>query len=315
MNTLWWTGAMTKDGIPGQIGLGKRLTTMTQSFIWSATPVFLTAQLAEFYGDAEPMRTFYGKALHFVRFFEKTAQDGTPTPNLLADHAATPDVPRQKQDSALINAMFFFEIQNRFVRMADSMKKPADAEHARAYAETIRAAVMKRYNPAKHTFGNGTEDSLALAYGIITDPMEAKALSESLVGYYRANGHQFDGGFMSYEIYPMLSKYGYVEDAYEMLVNPDYAGPAWSVKTYDATTFYEVYTLDKIQQMKVGQNFFAYGHPLGWMITDLAGIRYTTEEPNGKRMILAPKIPSSGKLKQVGVAQNTDGNREKRLDV
>ena len=305
MNTLWWTGVMTKDNVPGQIGLGKRLTTMTQSFLWSSTPVFLTSQLAEFYGDPEPMRTFYDKALHFVRFFEQTAEDGIPVPNRLADHAATPDVERVKQDSALINAMFFFEIQNRFARMAGSMKKTADAEHARAYAEKILAAVMKRYDTAKHTFGNGTEDSLALAYGLINDPDEQKALAASLAGYYRANGHKFDGGFMSYEIYPMLSKYGYVEDAYEMLVNPDYAGPAWSVKTYDATTFYELYTLNKDQQMKVGQNFFAFGYPTGWMITDLAGIRYTTEEPNGKRMILAPKIPGSGKLAQVTASLKT----------
>ncbi len=306
MNTLWWTGVMTKDGIPGNIGVGKRITTITKSLIWSGTPVFLTSQLAEFYGDPEPMSTFYDKALHFVRFFEGTAEEaGIPTPNLLADHAATPDVPRRKQDSALINAMFFFEIQNRFARMADFLGKTGDAEHARAYAETIRAAVMKRYDPAKHTFGNGTHDSLALAYGLIGDPDEEKSLAASLVGYYRANGHQFDGGFMSYEIYPMLSKYGYVEDAYGMLVNPTYAGPAWSVKTYDATSFYEVYALDKDHQMKVGQNFMAFAHPTGWMVTDLAGIRYVPEAPNGKRMILAPKVPRSGKLDRVAASLKT----------
>ncbi len=299
MNTLWWTGVMTKDGIPGQIGVGKRLTNMTQSFIWSATPLFLTSEIASFYDDPEPMKSYYDKARHFVRFFEETAVDGMPTPNLLADHAATPDVPRTKQDSELINAMFFFEIQNRFAKMADRLGKTEDAAHARAYAATVRDAVMKRYNPTNHTFGNGTHDSLALAYGLVTEPAEVKALAGSLVGYYRANGHQFDGGFMSYEIYPMLSRYGYVEDAYEMLVNPNYPGPAWSVKTYDATTFYELYTFDKEEQMKVGQNFFAFAHSTGWMISDLAGIRYSNDSPNGKRMILAPQVPRSGKLDQI----------------
>jgi alpha-L-rhamnosidase len=305
MNTLWWTGTMTKDEVPGQVGVGKRLTNMTQSFLWSATPLFLTSEIGAFYDDPEPMGTYYDKARHFVRFFEKTAVDGIPTPNLLADHAATPDVPRNKQDRELINAMFFFEIQNRFAKMADRLGKTDDADHARAYATTIREAVMKRYDAAKHTFGNGTHDSLALAYGVISDPAEVKLLAASLVGYYRANGHQFDGGFMSHEIYPMLSRYGYVEDAYEMLVNPDYAGPAWSVKTHDATTFYELYTLDREHQMKVGQNFFAFGHSTAWMITDLAGIRYTDAAPNGKRMILAPEVPLSGKLDQVTASLKT----------
>jgi len=89
MNTLWWTGAMTKDEVPGQIGVGKRFTTVTQSFLWSVTPVFLTSDIAGFYGDQEPMRTYYDEARHLLRFFEETAQDGViPVPNELADHAA-----------------------------------------------------------------------------------------------------------------------------------------------------------------------------------------------------------------------------------
>jgi alpha-L-rhamnosidase len=305
MNTLWWTGTMTKDDVPGQIGLGKRLTNMTQSFLWSATPLFLTSEMAAFYDDPEPKEVFYDKARHFIRFFEKTAVDGIPMPNQLADHAATPDVPRVKQDNELINAMFFFEMQKRFAIMAKNLGKPEDAAHALSYADTIRNAVMKRYDTKNHTFGNGTHDSLALAYGLISDPAEQKAVAASLVGYYRANGHQFDGGFMSYEIYPMLSQYGYVEDAYQMLVNPSYPGPAWSIKTYDATTYYELYTFSKEEQMKVGQNFFAFAHPTAWMVSDLAGIRYADEFPNGKRMILSPKIPRSGKLDQVSGSLET----------
>ena len=97
MNTLWWTGAMTKDGIPGQIGVGKRLTTMTQSFIWSSTPLFLTSEMAEllrrFRAAANVLRT----RRSFRSFLRAdNAVDGIPTPNLLADHAATPDVPREK---------------------------------------------------------------------------------------------------------------------------------------------------------------------------------------------------------------------------
>jgi len=305
MNTLWWTGAGLKDGTPGMIGVGKRLTTMTQSFLWSSTPVFLTSMMAEFYGDLEPAKTYYDRILHFARTYEKTDVDGIPQPHLLGDHAAPMFVPRQKEDNALINTMAFFAVENRFARLADRLGKTTDAAHARAYAETIRTAVMKRYDAANHTFGNGTQDSLALAYGLISDPVEEKELAASLAGYYRANGHRFDGGFMSYEIYPMLSRFGYVEDAYAMLVNPDYPGPAWSIQTLDATSFFERYVTNMDEQKKVGWNFMAFAHSIGWMITDLAGIRYAEGIPNGKRMELAPQVPASGKLEQVEASLKT----------
>ena len=164
---------------------------------------------------------------------------------------------------------------------------------------------MKFYDPKKHTFGNGTQDSLALAFGVIRDPAEAKALAASMAGYYRANGHKFDGGFMTYELYPMLSRHGYVDDALKMLRNPGYPGPAWSVREYDATTYWEAYYLDKDFQMNRGLNFIAFAHPTGWMMTDLAGIRADPDVPGGRRLILAPSVPATETLDWVKASMKT----------
>lgn len=317
MNTLWWTGQTVRrrENIPGNVGVGKRLTTFTQSFTWSVTPLFVSSLLFEHYGDLEPAREYYGKIRHILRYAEETGEEGgtIPFPHDLSDHAPPKDIPRKPADNRLINALVFFEAQNRFARIADALGEKEDAVHARAHAEKIRTTIMRFYNAAKHTFGNGTHDSLALAYSVITDPDEQKRLAASMAGYYRANGLKFDGGFMSFEIYPQLSKYGYVDEAYEMLVNPDYPGPAWSVKTYDATSFWEAYYLDKDYQMFRGLNFIAYAHPIGWMITDLAGIRYAPGVPNGKRMLLAPAVPKTGKLKQTKASLKTPAGTVKSV--
>jgi hypothetical protein len=294
MNTLWWTGAMTKEGIPGNVGVGKRLTTMTQSFVWSVTPLFITSKLFEHYGDLQPAREFYGQMRHLLLYAEKTGEQGgtIPIPHNIGDHAPPRDIARSPASNDLISALVFFEAQNRFTRIADSLGNAEDAAHASAQAAKIRATILGFYDTKKHTFGNGTHDSLALAYGVIADPAEQNELAASLAGYYRSNGHQFDGGFMSYEIYPQLSKFGYVDDAYRMLVNPEPPGPARSVMQDDATSFWEAYYLEHDFQMFRGLNFMAFAHSIGWMITDLAGIRYDSSSTAGGRLTLSPKIPS-----------------------
>jgi hypothetical protein len=299
MNQLWLTGPMTKEGIPGNIGVGKRLEDQTGGYIWSVTPLYISSMLFEHYGDLDPARTHYDRLRVLVLEYplKNSERDGTiPLPYQLADHAAIKDVtvPRDAVKKDLITAMVYFDALNRFAHMADALGKTEDAAKARTHAEKVRATIMSFYDGEKHSFGNGTQNSLALAYGVMTDSTAAEKVAATLAGIYRANGHQFDGGFMSYYIYPMLSRYGYTDDAVKMMVNTEVPGPAWSVKTHDATTFWEAYYADYDWQMHRGLNFMAFAHPIGWMITDLAGIRYEQGVPNGRRIVLAPKVPLNG---------------------
>jgi hypothetical protein len=308
MNRVWLTGAMTREGIPGNIGVGKRLTTATSGYIWSVSPLFIASKLFEHYGDLDPARTYYDKLRFLVLEYPRTnsERDGTiPTPHLLADHAPVSDVKRNPAKGDLITAMVYFETLNRFARIADALGKTDDASHARKHAEKVRAIVMSFYDTAQHTFGNGTHDSLALAYGLVADHAEQEKVAASLAGYYRANSHQFDGGFMSYEIYPQLSRHGYVDDAVKMLGNPEPPGPARSVKEDDATSFWEAYYRDHDFQMNRGLNFIAFAHSIGWMITDLAGIRFDPAVTGGRRLILAPAVPKVEKLEWVTASLQT----------
>jgi alpha-L-rhamnosidase len=308
MNRVWLTGAMTREGIPGNIGVGKRLSTATSGYIWSVSPLFIASKLFEHYGDLDPARTYYDKLRFLVLEYPRTnsERDGTiPTPYLLADHAPISDVKRNPARGDLITAMVYFESLNRFARLADALGKPDDASHARQHAEKVRGTVMSFYDTAQHTFNNGTHDSLALAYGLVADRAEQEKVAASLAGYYRANGHQFDGGFMSYEIYPQLSRHGYGDDAVRMLVNTEPPGPARSAKEDDATTFWEAYYLDHDFQMNRGLNFVAFAHSIGWMITDLAGIRCDPAVPGGQRLILEPAVPKSERLEWVQASLQT----------
>jgi alpha-L-rhamnosidase len=286
-----YTGPTAPGGIPGNIMVGKRGAGNSTSFNWSVSPLFITWWLYQHDGDLETVREYYGPMRRFLRFFHEKSDNGIPHLTALADHAPPGGVVREAPNNRLISAMNFFAAAKRFAEMARALGKDDDATWADGVAETARAAVMRFYRPAEHTFGNGTQDSLALAFGIIPDAKENKRLAASLVNHYRKNGHQFDGGFLSYWIYPMLSRYGYGDDALKMMRNTGYPGPAWSIKAHDATTFWELYTKNLDAQFQRSLNHHAINHPAAWLLTDLAGIRFDNAHPGEGRLILDPAVP------------------------
>ena len=300
-----YTPPLAPGGIPGNVLVGKRATGSTSSFNWSVSPLFIAWRLYTHDGDLETAREFYEPMHRFLDYFDKNAKDGVPHLTKLADHAAPYGIKREPPNNELISALNFFAAAQRFAQMARALGKPDDATWADGIAAKAHAAVMRFYRPDEHTFGNGTQDSLALAFGVIEDPAEERRLAASLVGYYRKNGYQFDGGFMSYWIYPMLSRHGYGDDALKMMRNTQSVGPAWAIDRYDATTFWETYFAAPKAQFQRSLNHHAGTHPAAWLLTDLAGIRLDETVPGGRRLILAPMVPQSEKLDHVTAALRT----------
>jgi alpha-L-rhamnosidase len=300
-----YTGPTAPGGIPGNIMVGKRGAGNSSSFNWSVSPLFITWWLYQHDGDLETVREYYEPMLRFLRFFHEKADNGIPHLTALADHAPPGGIEREAPSNQLISAMNFFAAAKRFAGMARALGKDDDAEWADGVAESARAAVMRFYRPDEHTFGNGTQDSLALAFGIIPDAEENKHLAASLVNHYRKNGHQFDGGFLSYWIYPMLSRYGYGDDALKMMRNTGYPGPAWSIEAHDATTFWELFTKNPAAQFQRSLNHHAINHPAAWLLTDLAGIRFDNAHPGEGRLILAPAVPVAENLEWVSASLMT----------
>jgi alpha-L-rhamnosidase len=300
-----YTPPFARGSIPGNILAGRRSTQGVSSFNWSLSPLFIVWHLYMHNGDLEIAHEFYEPMLRFMKYFEKNSKDGVPNQTQLADHAAPYEIKREPPNNELISALNFFAAAQRFAQMARALGKPDDAVWADGLAATAHAAVMRFYRPAGHTFGNGTQDSLALAFGVIDDPAEEKQLAASLVGHYRKNGYQFDGGFMSYWIYPMLSRYGYGDDALKMMRNTQCVGPAMAIKRHDATTFYETYFSGLKPQFERSLNHHAGTHPAAWLLTDLAGIRFDNTHPGEGRLILNPAVPVAEDLDWVNASLMT----------
>ncbi len=272
--------------MPGNVGVGKRISTHFSDFSWAVSPLFLAWRLYQVNGELETARAHYPRMRSFLRYFETHAPGLIPEEAAHGDHAAPEDIERAPQDKQLIAAMNFFAAAQRFAELAEALDEPEDAAWATELAGRIRNAIRERsFDAEEQTYGNGTHDSLALAFGLPL-PEERAAVAESLASVYRNNGKQFDGGFMSYHIYPQLTEHGDVDLALDMLRNPNYPGLAWSIANFDATTIWETFSLDPQLQEDRSLDHHAMNHPSAWLVTHLAGI-----QADHRQIVLAPHIP------------------------
>lgn len=291
---LFYTPPFDRLGIPGRIGVGRRSTNKTLDFTWSVSPLFLAWQNYQLNADLQTAEQHYDAMLFFLRYFAENSPDLLPTIHRYGDHAAPIGIPRTPADSGLIAALNFQAAAARFADLADAIGKSNDATWSRELADKIRESIVRNFYDSKnHTFGNGTHDSLALAFSIVS-PSESKALAVSLAKYYQDNGKKFDGGFMSYHIYPQLAENGFVDLALEMLLNPDYPGIAQSIRDHDATTIFERFRMDsRRSQLRQSLDHHAMNHPTAWMLNYLAGIRCQANSPGFQRILLSPVIPTA----------------------
>lgn len=289
---LFYTPPFDPIGIPGRIGVGKRSTNKTLDLTWSVSPLFIAWRNFQMNGDLQTAEAYYEPMRAFLSYFERKSPHLIPHIFRYGDHASPKGIPRTPADPQLIAAFNFFAAAERFGDFAEALGKEDDAKWSRELAERIRQSILKRYYDAqKKTFGNGTHDSLALEFGLV-DPADRVALASSLAKIYQENGMKFDGGFMSYNIYPQLAEYGYVDLALAMLCNPDYPGLAQSIRDYDATTIFEKFLgNDRATQQRTSLNHHAMNHPTAWLLNSLAGIRQDPAEAGFRRILLAPQVP------------------------
>ncbi len=289
---LFYTPPMDPLGVPGRVGVGRRLTNKTLDFTWSVSPLFLAWRNHQVNGDLQTAADHYGMMRQFLQRFEEHSPGLIPRIHRYGDHAAPVGIARTPADSQLIAALHFYAAADRFTEIARALGRDDDARWSRDLAARIGAAVRAKYFDAgRHTFGNGTHDSLALAFGVV-EPAERAAVAASLARVYENNGRQFDGGFMSYFIYPELTENGHVDLALAMLRNADYPGIAQSIRDHDATTIFEQFFRDDLTaQRRQSLNHHAMNHPTAWMLNYLAGIRPDSVEPGGRRLLLAPVVP------------------------
>lgn len=85
----------------------------------------------------------------------------------------------------------------------------------------------------------------------------------------------------------MLTKYGYVEDAYKMIVKDK--APSWGywIKTKEYSTLPETWEMSP-KFFDASLNHVFLGDVSAWMVNDITGINYDADQPGFRNIIIRP---------------------------
>jgi len=113
-------------------------------------------------------------------------------------------------------------------------------------------------------------------------------VADKLCEIVRANNHFLDFGLLGTKSVPlMLTKYGYIEDAMQMITKTDAPSYGYWIKVLGHTTLPETWTMSpKFKDASLNHAFF--GDISSWMMKQLAGINYDADKPGFGKILFTP---------------------------
>lgn len=281
--------------------------------VWDAALFIIPEALYDYYGDSRAIERMYPtmeKYFEWTRANEKP--DGLFTDGIgdwLSYHAGTP--------TDYTSSVYYYLDNVKMARFADILGK--DSAPYLAKAEALRDTINARwFDEANATYAIGTQAALGVAlYAGIVPEGKDKAVAETLHKTVEANDYFLDFGLLGSKTVPaMLTRYGYVDDAYKMATKTD--APSWGywLEKCGYTTLAETWTLSP-QFNDASINHVFMGDIASWMRRDLAGINHDPSHPGFENTIVRPHFPEgleSAKASYRSVRGNVESSWTRRGD-
>ncbi len=255
--------------------------------VWDAALFIIPEAIYDYYGDQRVIERLYPtmeKYFSWVKGLEKEeGYLGNGIGDWLSYNAQTP--------TDYTSTVYYFLDTVKMAKFAAILgKDPAPyIEKSKRLKETIN---KRWFNENSGTYANGTQAALGVALyaGIVPEGKEA-AVAEALHKAVEANNYHLDYGLLGSKTVPaMLTRYGYVDDAYRMATNTD--APSWGywLEKCGYTTLAETWTLSpEFRDASINHVFM--GDISAWMTQALAGINHDPGKPGFSNVIIRPYFP------------------------
>lgn len=271
--------------------------------VWDAALFIIPDAIYKYYGDKRVIENLYPT---FEKYFDWCAhqenEEGLLTNGIgdwLSYNAQTP--------TDYTSSVYYYLVNKYMAEFAKLLGKDSGKYEAKA-AELRDKINSKYFDKINNSYSNGTQTALALALYVGLVPAEnEQAVAANLRRAVADNRHFLNFGLLgSKTVLRMLTKYGYVDDAYEMATKTD--APSWGfwIEKYGYNTLPETWTLHpEFHDASINHVFM--GDISAWMTNDLAGINYDPENPGFSNVIIRPHFPKgldSAKAKYHSVKGN-----------
>jgi alpha-L-rhamnosidase len=198
----------------------------------------------------------------------------------------------------LIATAFFAHSTDLMQRIARVVGKDADAARYGEMLGRIKTAFVAEFVSVRGRVGESSQTAyvLALQFDLLPEelrPVAAKRLAEEI----KARKHLTTGFLGTPYLCHVLSRYGYLDEAYMLLNREDYPSWLYPVKQ-GATTIWERWDGQKpdgtFQDASMNSfNHYAYGAIGDWMYRVMAGLEVDESKPAYKHVLIQPR-PGGG---------------------
>jgi alpha-L-rhamnosidase len=195
----------------------------------------------------------------------------------------------------LIAQIYYAASTQNVINAAKVLGRDEDVNKYQALLKDIKTAFLREYvTPSgKLTSNSQTAYVLALNFDMLPENLRdqaAKRLVENISSY---KNHLTTGFLGTPYLCHVLSRFGYTDIAYKLLLQDTYPSWLYPVKQ-GATTIWERWDGIKpdgsFQAISMNSfNHYAYGAIGDWMYKSVAGINYDARDAGYKKIIIAPK--------------------------
>ncbi|MDU1889637.1 MAG: family 78 glycoside hydrolase catalytic domain [Dysgonomonas sp.] len=254
--------------------------------VWDAALFIIPNTLYDYYGEKRSIERLYPTMLKYLDYLKMKEVDGGYLNFGLGDwvfyKAQTPN--------DYTSTVYYYHDYMLMARFASILGK--DASPYRLKADQLKKLINdKFFNAETGIYANGTQTAQAIAlYMEIVPEGKEQLVAENLHKTVTDNNYFLDFGLLGSKTVPaMLTKYGYVEDAYKMATKTD--APSWGywVETMGYTTLAETWTLSP-EFRDASLNHVFMGDISAWMYNALAGINLDSSQPGFEHIIIRPNF-------------------------
>lgn len=268
---------------------------------WADAGVIVPWVVYRYYGDEKILEQQYESMKAWVDYLENEAGETylwQPTVerqfgDWLAFATTRSDYPGATTDKDLLATAYFYHSTNLLQKSAQVLGIKEDAEKYQQLMTKVKQAFNEEFVTPNGRLSSNTQTAyvVSLSFGLLPEELEETA-AKRLADDVNKFGHITTGFLGTPDICHVLTKYGYLEEAYMLLYRKDY--PSWLYPvSKGATTIWERW--DGIKPdgsfQNPGMNSFnhyAYGAIGDWMYRKVAGIDLHPEIPGFKEFVIKP---------------------------
>jgi alpha-L-rhamnosidase len=274
------------------------------SAAWADAAVIIPWTMYLSYGDRRILEVQYPSMAAWVEYMRRRAGDDFiwsedfTFGDWLAFASTASDYPGATTGKDLIATAMFAYSTDLLQRTARVLGKAEDAAKYAALLERIKTAFQREFVTATGRVGENTQTAYAVAlqFDLLPEALRTAAAAR-LAQDVRQRKHLTTGFVGTPYLCHVLSRYGYLDEAYLLLNREEYPSWLYPVKQ-GATTIWERWDglkPDGTFQDKGMNSFnhYAYGAIGEWMYRVMAGIEIDPAAPGYKHVFIQPR-PGGG---------------------